>query len=160
MGEEFQDVLFYNKSFLSDISCDISKMSCLGAEIVFYVFSFFELFCLSSDRETAGAELGNMIWCGLAARTLEKLIIYYASPSLLRFLPTFRPIINWGLSANYEEVEHVWCAVHFQQVDVVKQQPQFKKTCQKFTAQNTTLYALRVDARFSSVLRQSSPSAN
>ena len=115
MGEEFQDVLFYNKSFLSDISCDISKMSCLGAEIVFYVFSFFELFCLSSDRETAGAELGNMIWCGLAARTLEKLIIYYASPSLLRFLPTFRPIINWGLSANYEEAvsEHVWCAVQF-----------------------------------------------
>ena len=66
MGEEFQDVLFYNKSFLSDISCDISKMSCLGAEIVFYVFCFFELFCVWSDRETAGAELGNMICCGLA----------------------------------------------------------------------------------------------
>ena len=44
MGEEFQDVLFYNKSFLSDISCDISKMSCLGAEIVFYVFSFLNYF--------------------------------------------------------------------------------------------------------------------
>ena len=113
MGEEFQDVLFYNKSFLSDISCDISKMSCLGAEIVFYVFCFFwTILCLVWQRDCrCGIRKHDLV----RARTLEKLIIYYASPSLLRFLPTFRPIINWGLSVNYEEAvsEHVWCAVHF-----------------------------------------------